>query len=347
MSKGIDSKDINLDQIKKFSNQDYSQWVSLIHSYQRFRNRRENEFESGYEEVYCLQEGFYIRVLRFDIHKSNNVELTFAGKHLLFCLKIKGKNILRSALEEELMQSLTAAIYYFNEDEQLEDICEESGEYLMVMLVVKPDVLLESPFLYTEDSLPNLIKPAFADTVSRIEFKYSFGQEILMAANALVDRKVTGDHELTYIQCKAVELLCLLIQDLALLEANVHLKSFAQKDLDALAEVKRYIDSSFREASSIPDMAKEFDISESRLKTGFKSLYGLPVRAYVQGLRMQKAQQLLMDRKLNIDLIAWELGYNHTSNFITAFKQHFGMTPKFYQRHMTSTISASKGRAPK
>ena len=340
MQKNVGSPEYKMEELQEFSNKDYSQWVKLFHSYTRFRNHRENECESGYEEVYCLREGFYIRILNFDILKPSKVRLTFAGKHLLFCFKLKGTHVLRSSSGTEMHQSAaTAAIYYFDQDESLEDLCDGGSDYLMVMLVVDPDVITQLPFSYQSHSFPELLKPALSKGSSRLEFSYTFGPDMLSVGNALVDRKVTGEHERIYLECKSTELLCMLFQDLALLEANARLTNFSPQDLEALEQVKEKIDSSLQEIPSISDMAVEYNISQSRLKTGFKSLYGLPVRSYIQGLRMQKAQQLLMEKKLNIDHIAWELGYQHTSSFITAFKQHFGMTPKFYQRHLTSSLS--------
>lgn len=329
-----------LDPLAEFNNKDYSQWVKLMRRYSQFRNYRESDLESGYEEVYCLREGFYIRVLSLDILKTNSIKLTFAGKHFLFCFKLKGTNILRSSSSEEfVLTPLSIAMYYFDQDEFLEDFCEGGNEYLMVMLIVDPKVMTEIPFSYESDAFPDLLKPAFHKKSVRIEFLHTFGSNILATAMALVERKVMGEHERLYIGCKSAELLCLVFHDLSLLEANIHLNHFSQKDLKALESVKGKLDSSLQNVPSISDMAKEFEISESRLKTGFKSLYGLHVRGYVLGLRMQKGQQLLMDRRINIDRIAWDLGYQHTSSFITAFKQHTGMTPKFYQDHLAASAS--------
>lgn len=324
----------NLQEMKIFDNKDYSQWVELKNSYPRFRNYRENKKESGYEEIYRLRSGFYLRILNLTIHQKSVVDLTFAGRHLHVCFKLKGKHSLKSSAGNELfLDTSIAAIYYFDEDEKLSDSCN-NDDYLMIMLVIDIDIIGEDPLSYPIDSLPEMIRRLIVSQNKCLEFSYDFGIDILSAATALVDRKVNNEHLRIYLESKAIELLCLLFQDLSLLEANVRLKHLAPGDVKVLKLIKTKIDSCLQQVPLIPELAKEFNITESRLKTGFKSLFGLPIRAYVHGLRMQQAQKLLTQGQLNIDLIAYQLGYNHTSNFISAFKLHFGMTPKSFQNHL-------------
>lgn len=347
-------KPIPVNELKIFDNENYSQWIELKNNYPRFRNYRENKKESGYEEIYRLRSGFYIRILNLKIHQKSVVELSFAGRHLHVCFKIKGKHSLRSSSSKEmLLNASTAALYYFENNEKLIDTCN-NDDYLMIMLVIDLDIISNEVLGYPIDSLPEMLREiinsqnknsksksvqSINNQNNSLEFSYDFGIDIYSAATALVERKVNNEHLRIYLECKAIELLCLLFQDLCLLEANIRLKNLAPSDVKVLKLVKEKIDSCIQEVPSIPILAKKFNITESRLKTGFKSLFGLPVRAYVHGLRMQQAQEMLMQGQLNIDLIAIQLGYNYTSNFISAFKQNFGMTPKSYQNHLLSFAS--------
>lgn len=328
--------------VKTFNNEDYSQWVELKNNYPRFFNYRENDSESGYEEIYRLRPGFYIRVLNVDVHLDSKVALTFAGGHLIVCLKLKGLNSLESKGGSKITLSRAcAAIYYFEEDQELIDHCD-NDEYLMVMLVIDTDILGADPLGFPIESFPDLLKPALESMAQSIEFQYQFGADILSAAQALVERKVNNDHLRIYLESKSIELLCLLLQDLSLLESNIRLKQLPENDIKALEKIKQKLDLEFSRSPSVADLAIEFNITESRLKTGFTSLYGMPIRSYLHGLRMQSAQQLLIQNTLNIDMVADRLGYNHSSNFIAAFKRHFGMTPKSFQQTLTSKIVSPK-----
>jgi AraC-like DNA-binding protein len=54
-----------------------------------------------------------------------------------------------------------------------------------------------------------------------------------------------------------------------------------------------------------------------------------------------------IDEPLAEDLSLNDLGYEHTSAFIRAFKRRFGITPKTIFSDLGSTLGASNGFAPK
>lgn len=320
-----------LPKLKTFRNADYSEWVRLKNNYPRFVNYRNNDTESGYEELYSLHTGFYLRILNLKVLKHSVVPLKFAGQHLILALKLKGTNKLSSRGGEELLlHASTAGVYYFDEDTLLEDSSEQD-DYLMVMLVIDIEQLSQAPLSFEQDSMPRMLQPALNGVEKRLEFAYHFGPDVLSAAEAVVERRVRQEHLSLYLRSKAVELLCLVFQDISLLEANYQLKQVPQKDIDSLNEVKAFIETNLRDVPSVPELAERFKLSESRLKSGFSSLFGMSIRQFLLGLRMQRAQERLAENQLNIDVIADQLGYRHTSNFISAFKRHFGMTPKAYQ----------------
>ena len=61
---------------------------------------------------------------------------------------------------------------------------------------------------------------------------------------------------------------------------------------------------------------------------GFKRLYGQTIFDYCQSRRMEHARHLLEHTELSITEISFDVGYEYPSNFTTAFKRHFGVTPK-------------------
>ncbi|MBB6521256.1 helix-turn-helix transcriptional regulator [Pseudoteredinibacter isoporae] len=329
---------------KTFRNAAYSEWVQLKNNYPRFVNYRNSKTESGYEELYRLQAGFYLRILNLKVLQHSTVPLKFAGQHLIIALKLRGTNKLSSAGGEELFLSAsTAGIYYFDEDALLED-SSEKDDYLMVMLVIDVEQLGQAPLSFEADSMPRMLHPILNGVEKRLEFSYHFGPDILSAAEAVVGRRVRQEHLSLYLRSKAVELLCLVFQDISLLEANYQLKQIPEQDIERLNQVKLYIDDNLQDILPVADMAKRFQLSESRLKSGFSSLFGMSIRQYLLGLRMQRSQEMLAENRLNIDVIADQLGYRHTSNFISAFKRHFGMTPKAYQ---TRVLTKFMGADPK
>jgi AraC-like DNA-binding protein len=50
-------------------------------------------------------------------------------------------------------------------------------------------------------------------------------------------------------------------------------------------------------------------------------------------MRMKRAAQLLADKSISISEVAYKVGFgNNTNYFSTAFRMHFGKTPKEFQR---------------
>jgi len=75
-------------------------------------------------------------------------------------------------------------------------------------------------------------------------------------------------------------------------------------------------------------LAKQAGISERKLKIGFKQLFGMAVFERLTWHRMQYAQLLLKTSDRSIEEIALEVGYSTRNSFITAFRQHFNITPR-------------------
>ncbi|HMO60853.1 MAG TPA: AraC family transcriptional regulator [Ferruginibacter sp.] len=80
-------------------------------------------------------------------------------------------------------------------------------------------------------------------------------------------------------------------------------------------------------AFTIDALAKTLNISSSRLKKNFKTLYGDSVYAYYQKMRMQYAREILLEGRHNVNETAQLVGYSSTSNFILAFKKQFNQLP--------------------
>lgn len=80
---------------------------------------------------------------------------------------------------------------------------------------------------------------------------------------------------------------------------------------------------------TLKELCREIGISEYNMKTGFKSVYGKPIMAYLNDYKMEISRQMLSEG-LKVNEVADHLGYSSTSHFIESFKKRFGQTPKQY-----------------
>jgi len=77
----------------------------------------------------------------------------------------------------------------------------------------------------------------------------------------------------------------------------------------------------------IDAISKTLNISPSKLKMDFKSVYGTSILKYNINKKMQLAMQLILNTDMQIKHIAQEIGYESHSKFSAAFKKKYGKLP--------------------
>jgi len=78
---------------------------------------------------------------------------------------------------------------------------------------------------------------------------------------------------------------------------------------------------------TIRELARKAALNEFKLKAGFKQFYDTGVFECFQRARMEKARHLLLHTNKPLKDICTLSGYPRMTNFITAFRKHFGSTP--------------------
>jgi len=83
---------------------------------------------------------------------------------------------------------------------------------------------------------------------------------------------------------------------------------------------------------TIQEISKQVGLNEFKLKVGFKQRFGMGIFECLLHARMREAKTLLLETDKPIKEIASRIGYNHVTNFITAFRNHFGQPPGHFRR---------------
>ncbi|MCE8547970.1 helix-turn-helix transcriptional regulator [Ruegeria pomeroyi] len=107
-----------------------------------------------------------------------------------------------------------------------------------------------------------------------------------------------------------------------------HERRFRQPELDMIEKVKTLLIKSLDATLSTTEIATKVGSSASRLTRLFKAVEGRTISEYVTARRMARALDLMREGQLTITQIAFEVGYEHSANFSTAFRRHYGMTPR-------------------
>jgi AraC-like DNA-binding protein len=102
----------------------------------------------------------------------------------------------------------------------------------------------------------------------------------------------------------------------------------SRDDIERIRKIEALITADFSVPPlTIAKLAKSIAVSESKLKTLFKAVYGLPVYEYFQKHRMEKARVMLLSNEYSIKDTGYAVGYANLSNFTLAFKKQFGQLP--------------------
>ncbi len=84
---------------------------------------------------------------------------------------------------------------------------------------------------------------------------------------------------------------------------------------------------------NLPDLSKQHFISVPQLIHRFKKATGMSPHAYLMAIRLQRASEYLQYTNLSVDEISKKTGFLSTSNMITQFRRHYGMTPGKYREY--------------
>lgn len=135
----------------------------------------------------------------------------------------------------------------------------------------------------------------------------------------------SGSLQQLFLETKSTELLLLQVQ--ALMNIDTFASKLRTRDIACLHEAKLYIERNYQAPCSIIDLAKIVGINQTKLKSGFKELFGTTVFGYVRELQMQEARRLLLEEKCYVSEVADQVGYKQPQHFTAAFKRRFGILP--------------------
>jgi AraC family transcriptional regulator len=100
-----------------------------------------------------------------------------------------------------------------------------------------------------------------------------------------------------------------------------------------LQRVQLYIHAHLDRPIVVHELAKRAGLSAYHFARAFKVSTGETPRAFVERLRIARAEALMHDRSLVLAQIAIATGFAAQSSFTTAFRRATGFTPAQYRRN--------------
>lgn len=172
------------------------------------------------------------------------------------------------------------------------------------------------------DNFLNAIEHNISSALALEEIKvtakiYAVMQDINSCVYKGLTRKI-------YIESKIYELIALCHHHL---ETETEIHSLSRNDIEKIHFAAQLIRENIDNPFTILELSRQVGINQTKLKDGFKMIFGETVFGYLQEIRMTKAKNYLLNTALPIQEISVLSGYQSVSNFSIAFKRIFGYSP--------------------
>ncbi|MBC7914229.1 MAG: helix-turn-helix domain-containing protein [Pyrinomonadaceae bacterium] len=123
--------------------------------------------------------------------------------------------------------------------------------------------------------------------------------------------------------------------EFALQPSNVAITSPDEKFLN---KALQYIEERIADPDlNVEDICKAIGLSRTHLYRKTKALTGLSMAEVIRNVRLKRAVQILEQEKLNINEVAYMVGYLDVDYFRKCFKSQFGYTPSEYQKSILNS----------
>jgi AraC-like DNA-binding protein len=145
-----------------------------------------------------------------------------------------------------------------------------------------------------------------------------------------------GDLKGLYLEHKSMELILRQFYELRCTSGYDNTSRLGSADIDHIHEAKRILFKNIENPPTLIDLAQQVGINPTKLKKGFRQVFGTTAYAMVRQERIRRACDFLDGGNLNVTEIAHQLGFSDTSHFIRVFTKYYGVTPGKYSKASTS-----------
>jgi AraC-like DNA-binding protein len=103
-----------------------------------------------------------------------------------------------------------------------------------------------------------------------------------------------------------------------------------QEDGNSVAAALNYINAHLSEPLTVEILAEQVNLSSSAFSRRFRELTHRSPYQFVKETRLERARELLLERRLRVSDVSVAVGYASMSHFTKEFRARFGTTPREY-----------------
>lgn len=146
---------------------------------------------------------------------------------------------------------------------------------------------------------------------------------LLSVARALFDSAMISNDDLAF-EARALDIIN---ASIATMRKAQPANPIPPRDRRPLQKARDLMVNELHRSWTVEELAREVGLAQKRLTSGFKTMYGFAVYAFLQEQRLLEARRLIAAGEANITQAAISVGYNNASHFSQLFLRRFGMQP--------------------
>jgi len=113
----------------------------------------------------------------------------------------------------------------------------------------------------------------------------------------------------------------------------------APYDIECLHAARNMIMENPEHHYTIQQIAKACTLSPTKLKKGFKIVFGTGLFEYFETARLEKSKEMMAaDPYQSLKQISKAIGYKHQNGFNRAFKKRYGITPGTWRKRLNIVL---------
>lgn len=282
----------------------------------------EKEIESGFDFLLFFQKSKPNKITTA-AHMQDSIEFIYVKEGIYTAFINQARHTLHPG---DLLLILSRDIHSLRAEQ-----CEKNGYYV---LKVDPNILYDStdksPYKYVAPFKFSKENKKCLWTCDELE-----SSELLGYLSDIIDAEKSKEY--AYKLCIKAKCMQLLLYILREWEQNATDKDANAYDISVpIYRTIEYIHQNYNHDISVTGCAASAGMSYSYFSRKFTSTVGKSFREYLNQVRCNNAERLLMTTDKSISEISSECGYNDICYFISVFKALRGDSPSKYRRKLMS-----------
>lgn len=284
--------------------------------------------QAGFREI--IEFGTDFGLVIGDVRHQADARLHRRARNALnFHFRLSGAGAIGVGAEAPFpVQRQTMALLLSPEDvEKIEEFYE--GEHEQSVTIFCQPEFVARRFGDAGGRLPSALRACLDQPPEGPVFaSAALSTQMSLAVRALIENEFQDTLRRVHAEAKALELMVLALAALAEAEARSGDHYLGPRDVQRVERVREALENQYLDPPTIAQLARDAGVNEAKLMHIFKQHIGETIFNFTQRLKMERAKALLETSDISVTEIAFEVGYEYSSNFTTAFRRHFGVTPR-------------------